>query len=1855
MPIRDWRELQNMVDQKQAGRASSFEDLEDLSEENTINIDPGVAEDERRRAAHNQRMEAMLAGQSAAQIEQEAEAARQKQLQQLYELEEQVNSSADDYGYGDYRKDTKVPFDEWRKNPFDTRANLQTPIAKLANGAAKMLPYAATTFLDDTVGLVAGILNVGADAINGGEFRPGRSFINTPFADAMQRVRDWSEEALPNYRTEEEVQDAEHWWRHMNANFWGDTFIKNLGFTIGAGASAVAFGSGFRALEKGAARKAYRGAVSAASGDSASINGFRRILQGDSMQNPQALNTIFEEVSKSAKKLGPIGQIVAGTSGAIGESRVEALQAAKEFRDAQNMKDSVEYNQALSELAASIADTPEFIAGYDEDGYPIINDLGKKAFESGQNDVSKNFAERQKMIDDQAYALANTTFWLNMPLLTATNMIMFGKLVSGGYKTQSRAAIKGAFGNRTGRQTIAGAVAEGFKTPISEGMEELSQKVISEGAKDIASTNAAAFTNGKYDKNAIKSVSEWMSSMLNSAGNVLVNPQSWEEFAIGALTGAIGPGGNSRVGGSYAAVKAGLEQRKQDQETAQEINDFENGEKFRDLLGGIVRHTKLENVKDQALKDKQEFVWQTAQDEQLINAVMMYDKAGALDELDDMVDSFINLKEEDLPQIKQLLSDEVKEDFSRRSDSSNLNWIHKQGQKVKNTIQQYRDAYEALDYLSFGTSSEDAIKELIYTKMQLKNFEDRYNSIFDDVVTRLRPSIEAVARETNASGEPTKAAEQAQSLLSSESELRTLFGGKAFDVHGRAQEGSNPMTDVFVQMDNEKKEDVLNTLKSWLEFSHNDSVSAQEIEDLQKLVEARANFYSKLFDPTGRKSLAERHAEEAKEPEEVAQEIEEDGVKTQASTLLDEFKKSTDRRDFFTKFPALIEDKDSSIIDEAINQARGDSRLAKYIDYEEKVENFMTGLSNHINDARSKATDPDEIVALRELQNFIDNADYFDMVASTDDEADPELNAASYVLDALEASGSPLSEYYKNIIRKYYKRIADAKSLGSIPPPPPAAPPAVPGGGSTAPGVGTGSGGGTGAEGLGGSTGGEAVASEEVARIISACTDVNDSVVNAFANGDFTGYESLTDEEKIRLQQEAINKLAELEHEPDESDDDTGKDHLNRDDDNTTPEARAFAEARAITLNGTPFTYYAIADAKLGKKKRYQPSDAGTAATLKWMGDHNVPSFIDSGALARLHDAYESQGQELPVYFIANPHNVTNKSEDNPFAHNGGVEVLLAVEIDDNARTVLEKYNGIGFSESGLLEIDGKKYQVIGEIDQPTEDAAKAAEEKGDTSIRNIKNNAQLIWREAVDRSIKPQYQADGGASSAAIPKEGKWYVAYGTNYEQKGDENADLKSGKRLHTTIAYVHSGRNFTNPEVDKEGNIKKYNKTPLATSLSEYDKLGKPRYFYLATPEGVVTPGSSVIPDLGVINCPMGSLWMATELPNGKLSWNYITLPTVAEYDIDAYRDSKLVKDLISNIEAILTPDSPGLSEEDRRANTNARINAVRFLTDLFYTGRENKIVFSYEDGGVVLYVGGVACSSVDDVLQTLGDKGIRFNVNAKDVSEKGQKRIQELIDAGVLRSEMESFQRFNASIGVNMVTNTDADGNPIELTPVSAPVPFTAYSDEDLGAASISEAGTYNIVIRDRSYSISPEGVVRVMTTRGRNGVVVEDKEIVAQVKALNDLMSGRFNGRRWVVTDKKNMYTDLYEAVVDGIKVHIAREGKKNNFHIMYSDALWDASMGIAEEVKPRFINQPASTEPTPGKIASDQAKFDELRRKAGGEDTTQAGETVVIPEANGGKDMTGVTDDDVDLDAPPSLQELEELGEEEEEKDDCE
>ena len=140
-----------------------------------------------------------------------------------------TNSGGTDY-YGRSMFDPDVVIgqtvaDQGDTTITDARAENQSWYAKLGAGIGKGAVLAGTTFLDGTIGLLAGIGTAIA------EHRWSGIFDNA-VSNGLNEVNRQIEDILPNYRTQEEQNRP--WYENIpTVNFLADSFLKNLGFVVG--------------------------------------------------------------------------------------------------------------------------------------------------------------------------------------------------------------------------------------------------------------------------------------------------------------------------------------------------------------------------------------------------------------------------------------------------------------------------------------------------------------------------------------------------------------------------------------------------------------------------------------------------------------------------------------------------------------------------------------------------------------------------------------------------------------------------------------------------------------------------------------------------------------------------------------------------------------------------------------------------------------------------------------------------------------------------------------------------------------------------------------------------------------------------------------------------------------------------------------------------------------------------------------------------------------------------------------------------------------------------------------------------------------------------------------------------------------------------------------------------------------------------------------------------------------------------------------------------------------------------------------------------------------------------------------
>jgi hypothetical protein len=595
------------------------------------------------------------------------------------------------------------------ENLGDVRAENQPWYAKIGAGLAKGVILAGTTFLDGTIGLVLG-------AITKAHENRWSGLWDNDFSKFMQTVNEASEQSLPNYYSTQETEEP--WYENVfTANFLGDKFIKNLGFTVGAFYSGNVFSAALKATKI-----------------------------------PQLMGTL----AKAAKFAGAseVPKMVLSGAGAamsaVNEGRIEALNNSKQwFEDNKRVLD-VEHLQRVQAIKDQYGDTAEA-------SILIQDEIGA-------------YNEALGKLTEDRLKMGNMDLLFNIPILTASNLFQFAKLYANGFKSSRRAVniLKrdGKFGAAT---TKLGATAAITRGALSEGTEEITQGMASNIAGHYYTTDVNNFYKAKTDREAEQETLDWAKSFAHGINETVNDGSAWEEFAIGAITGALGMPSFRSIksesgslqspitlkGGAINEWREYKDKIKREQDIANYMNNRMQSPEFKNYYQGLIRHNKYQKDMDKATEDGDAFEFKNAEHAQLVSDILTFDNAGRLEELKGMIGEAFDTSDENLDAIVRNTTtiDEngklvgpfadwaVKEkDGSISSNFGNeeskqkmISELTKNKDDIFKTIKQYQEIREKLDINTGQQLSDEQLEELTWMQSQLDNWSERAVSMSGEV------------------------------------------------------------------------------------------------------------------------------------------------------------------------------------------------------------------------------------------------------------------------------------------------------------------------------------------------------------------------------------------------------------------------------------------------------------------------------------------------------------------------------------------------------------------------------------------------------------------------------------------------------------------------------------------------------------------------------------------------------------------------------------------------------------------------------------------------------------------------------------------------------------------------------------------------------------------------------------------------------------------------------------------------------------------------------------------------------------------------------------------------------------------
>lgn len=582
----------------------------------------------------------------------------------------------------------------------NTRAENEPWYAKVSAGVAKGAILAGTTFLDGTVGLLAGAAQMIENAFQGKQEGETNSdyankifsgLYDNPFSQALQDVNNWSEEAMPNYYSTYE-QEAPWYSNILSANFIGDKFLKNLGFTVGAFYSGKLLTAPLKWASTGIQRAA---------------TASKLMKQGQSVKDAMAIT------ERALTRYGqPANSIIASHTGsfisALNEGRIEALN---------NSTDWLEQNKRAldSEHWARLQNI--------KDQYGEDTAQGKYLI---QKEVEA-YNQTMGALASDAARVGNVDLLLNLPILHASNMLQFGRLYSKGFKDNARALSVSRLADGTyGKMGRNGIIKAALKPIMSEGSEEALQQAASDIPSDYYAKDIQNFYKYKTNRKAEIEELNMIQSAVSTLADTFTRGDTWEQFFIGGLTGAMGMpmfrstktsdgkwGSPITIeGGSRTEVKEYINKMNKYNQLSDYMNNRLQDPKFQNYLQGLVRNRAYQNAMEVNLEEGDEKSYKDNEFGQLVSDIMMFDQAGRLQDYKDI-----------LAQANKLDSDE---DVQRLIDETSSQVLTAEEQAKVNSLEQ---ELQAKQKILNDTENPVGLNAVAQLNSEVSSIQDQINQI----------------------------------------------------------------------------------------------------------------------------------------------------------------------------------------------------------------------------------------------------------------------------------------------------------------------------------------------------------------------------------------------------------------------------------------------------------------------------------------------------------------------------------------------------------------------------------------------------------------------------------------------------------------------------------------------------------------------------------------------------------------------------------------------------------------------------------------------------------------------------------------------------------------------------------------------------------------------------------------------------------------------------------------------------------------------------------------------------------------------------------------------------------------------
>lgn len=743
----------------------------------------------------------------------------------------------------------------------DMRAENEPWYAKLGAGLGKGLVLAGTTFLDGTVGLLAGLETGMANVAMGqgvGGFFSG--LFNNEISNGLNEVNRQIENLLPNYRTQEEQNRP--WYQNLGTvNFWADSFLKNLGFTVGAFYSGAWFTKALKGLN-------------------AIRNGLGAALAG----------SIYSAVNE--------GRIEANNT------QHDLLQLhTEQLRDAYNKR----YDEIVNDNTMSDIDKQNAITALDQSYDSEEAKNIQRANEAGLIDLAGNTV-LLSLDNFNTYGRLFARGFKNAEK-TATNSLRTAA-THADEKLSSRITRNAETGKyEFEKYGLKDTLKGGLKTAALEGNEEMAQQFLSNFSGNVRSYDSPdAYYTALTDPNAEQKTMDTTKALTQAFVDSYGDGQQWEQFAVGALTGLLGMPTFGRVnnsdsntylgkgkviglsGGIFGGARQNAEANRRAGGIVDTMNAFQTkvGDKLQQHQRYLAGSQSFTDSMDGFAEDKDAFEFKNAEDNDMFMALSAFMQAGRADDFMQMLDvDFNNMSDEDLDFIAKSTSRELadgsqsKDQGWRNADGTFMSEtesgrqqmreeLNKKKDKMLSQMSAYVDSLEKVRAIGNNALTDDQVNELAWLDWKVGRFNDRLKQITGEnrnTLTSIKYGIDewlnALKEERKDLTEEDKD-EKGNSILEENEKQIKIYQGLSDTLNGMIngdvltlaalngkvsekgkEEETKKQWKEYVDM--LKSEDFFRTFNSYSDVSYSDYNNAVDnLMDTFRLLEARDTFNERL-------------------------------------------------------------------------------------------------------------------------------------------------------------------------------------------------------------------------------------------------------------------------------------------------------------------------------------------------------------------------------------------------------------------------------------------------------------------------------------------------------------------------------------------------------------------------------------------------------------------------------------------------------------------------------------------------------------------------------------------------------------------------------------------------------------------------------------------------------------------------------------------------------------------------------------------------------------------------------------------------------------------------------------------------